>query len=174
VQTLAVDRVHPFTVYVGTNRGVYRGRSTDGGTTWTWTTYMNGLPPADVRDLEVHPVTGVIRAATMGRSAYEVYTEHPIGSVLAAEGHPTLLRVHDVGTKFGPPTDQLDVEVVFQLDADPRKAFGFQLRTDSNEAAHQQMLDILRDAFHRGGSVRVEYVRTGLHNGKAIRVMRVS
>ena len=33
VKTLAVDRMQPDTVFVGTNAGVYRGRSLDGGVT---------------------------------------------------------------------------------------------------------------------------------------------
>src|SRR6266849_10893481 len=78
-RTVAVDRIVPLTIYVGTNQGVYRGRSPDGGATWSWTSYTNGLPLADVVDLEVHPITGVLRAATFGRSAYEVNTAgwHP-------------------------------------------------------------------------------------------------
>ena len=46
--------------------------------TWFWLPYANGLPDgADVRDLEVHPATGVMRAAPFGRSAFEVNTDDP-------------------------------------------------------------------------------------------------
>jgi hypothetical protein len=63
---------------------------------------------------------------------------------LQASGRITMLRVHDVGTKFGPPTDQIDVEVVITLNTESGKAFGFQLRNDANRPARQGMLDLLR------------------------------
>jgi len=174
VKALAVDRMNAFTIYAGTQKGVYRGRSLDDGATWFWRPYNNGMPAADVRDLEVHPTTGVMRAATHGRSAYEVNTDFPIGSILAADGTLTFLRVHDVGTGFGPPSDSIDGEVIIQLDTEPGKSFGFQLRTDENEHAHKAMLDLLRDAFGRDARVRVDYVRTGLRNGRILRVMVLS
>ena len=173
VRTLAIDRMRELTVYAGTQKGVYRGRSTDGGTTWHWRSYNNGLPFADIRDLEVHPITGVMRAATFGRSAFEVNTDFPIGSLIAAEGKITLLRVHDVGTGYGPKTDFINVEVVIKFDGEPNKAFGFQLRNDANEGAHRGMLDRLRDAFNRDRRVRIDYVRTGLQNGRIQRVMNL-
>lgn len=172
VSSLAVDRMNPFTLYAGTQNGVYRGRSSDNGVSWHWTAYINGMPvAANVIDLEVHPTTGVMRAATYGRSVYEVNTDFPIGSLLAAQGRLTFLRVHDVGTGFGPNSDFLDVEVVIQLDTYPGKSFGFQLRTDDQEVAHKGMLDLLRDAFNEDYRVRVDYVRTGLHNGRILRVL---
>jgi hypothetical protein len=173
VRCLAVDRNRPLTIYAGTDRGVYRGRSRDGGATWAWAPYANGLPPADVRELDVNPKTGVMRAATYGRSAYEVHTDHPMGSVLALQGKPTFLRVHDVGTGFGPPDDFLDAEVVVRLDAEPLKAFGFQLRAGRDEAARRGMLDVLRDGFRSDRPVRVEYVRTGFRHNRIIRVTRL-
>jgi hypothetical protein len=173
VRTTAVDRNHRFTVYAGTDRGVFRGRSVDGGTSWFWVPYANGLPGADVRDLEVHPGTGVMRAATFGRSAFEVNTDHPIGSLLVAQGQLTFLRVHDVGTGFGPAIDPLDAEVVVKVNSEPLKAFGFQLRSDAREPAHHSMLELLRDAFRRNHPVRLEYIRTGLRHGVIIRVVQV-
>jgi hypothetical protein len=174
VQTLAVDRMAPFTIYAGTDRGVYRGSSSDAGITWVWTAYSNGIPvAADVRDLEVHPVTGVMRAATFGRSVYEVNTDFPLGSLLGSEGSITLLRVHDVGTGFGPPTDSMDVEVVIALDSLPGKAFGFQLRNDSDGKARREMLNVLREAFKSDRRIRIDYVRTGLRNGRLIRVTAI-
>jgi hypothetical protein len=168
---IGVDRNAPFTVYVGTDQGVYRGRSIDGGATWSWTPYNNGMPPARVVDLEVHPSTGVMRAATFGRGAFEVNTGPPVGSLLAAAGRVSLLRVHDPGTGYGPPTDFLDADVIVWLDTQPGKAFGFQLRPDAGEVAHAGMLRALRDAFKRGKTVQIDYVRTGIHNGRIIRVM---
>jgi hypothetical protein len=172
VRALGIDRWNDDTVYAATTQGVYRGRSVDGGATWSWSLFNNGLPAAvDLIDLQVHPTTGVVRAATLGRSAYEVNTAPPIGSILAIEGRLTLLRVHDVGTGFGPPGDQLDAEVIVRVDSDPDKAFGFQLRADAGEEDHRRMLDLLRDALNHGHRVRIEYRVAGIHNNDLIRVM---
>lgn len=173
-RTVAVDRMKPFSLFLGIiTGGVYHGTSGDNGTTWRWRPYNDGLPAAaDVRRLLAHPRTGVLRAGTYGRGAFEVDTDWPLGSVLAAEGTVTELRAHDRGSMFGPPTDRIDVEVVFRLNSDPRKAFGFQLRDDAKEQAHRSMLDVLRDAFRNNGRIRVDYTRTGIRNGMVIRVVR--
>jgi hypothetical protein len=99
-----------------------------------------------------------------------------IGSVLAADllqstGKLTFLRVHDVGTAWGPPTDRLDVEVVVKLDVLPDQAFGFQLRNDSNQVARQGMLDLLRDAFNNDWTVSIDYyIDPDKRNGRIIRI----
>ena len=91
--------------------------------------------------------------------------------LLQATGKVTLLRVHDVGTKYGPPADQIDVEVVIWLDSQPGKAFGFQLRNDSSRPARQGMLDLLRDAFNNNWTVTINYnIDPGKNNGVIIRV----
>jgi hypothetical protein len=169
-KTIAVDRMAPFTVYVGTNQGVYRGVSANQGTTWTWTAYNNGLPLAIVSSLDVHPTSGVMVATTYGRSAYEVNTDWPIGTLAAAQGRVSFLRVHDVGTGFGPRSDFLDVEVVIALDTLPGRGFGFQLRADTKESVAHGMLDLLRDAYNRNSRVTIDYIRTGLRNGRILRV----
>ena len=173
VQALAIDLSRSFTAYAATNKGVYRGLSPSGAGPWTWTSYNVGLPLADVRDLEFHPTTGVLRAATYGRSAYEVNTVDPIGSVLTAQGRIMLLRAHDVGTGYGPPTDFLDAEAVVHLDSLPGNSFGFQLRQDANKSAHRGMFALLRKAFAQNRPVRIDYVRTGLRSGRIIRAMLV-
>jgi hypothetical protein len=170
VNAIAVDRMAPFVIYAGTSRGFYRGVSTNQGASWSWTTYNNGLPPAIVSDLEVHPTSGVMRATTFGRGAYEVYTDWPIGTLAQATGRLTFLRVHDVGTGWGPPSDFLDAEVVIMLDTMPGRGFGFQLRADSEEPARHGMLDLLRAAFAQDRPVTVDYLKTGLRNGRIIRV----
>jgi hypothetical protein len=72
VNALAVDPHQTLAVYAATSKGVYQGRPpAGGGTAWTWADYNAGMPPADVRDLEVHPATRHIYAATYGRSAFE-------------------------------------------------------------------------------------------------------
>ena len=162
----------PFTIYAGTSQGVFRARSTDDGVTWTRTPYVNGMPAVtDIRDLEVHPVTGVLRAASFGRGAFEVNTDPPINSLLAAEGKITFLRVHDVGTGFGPPTDFIDTEVVVGLDSLPGRFFGFQLRADSQRDARAHMFQLLREAFRQDRKVQIDYVRTGVRNGRMLRVV---
>jgi photosystem II stability/assembly factor-like uncharacterized protein len=174
VSALAVDRMNPFTIFVGTNQGVYRGRSSNGGATWTWTPYMNGLPLADVREMDVHPMTGVLRVATFGRGAYEVNTGDPVGSLLSASGKISFLRANDLGTGFGPPTDFLDAEIIVQLNTQPGKSFGFQLRADNEEDARDGMLATLRSAFRGNRTVLIDYFRTGIHNGRIIRVAKTN
>jgi Astacin (Peptidase family M12A) len=76
----------------------------------------------------------------------------------AATGRVTMLRTHDVGTRYGPRWDEIDVEVVFQLNSQGNRGFGFQLRDDANGAAHKTMLDLLRSAFERNSLVTVDFV----------------
>ena len=88
-------------------------------------------------------------------------------------GTLTLLRVHDVGTGYGPPNDFIDVEVVAQLDTRPEGAFGFQLRTDSNQPVREGMLNLLRDAFNNNWTVTFNANMTAGgtgQNGVAFRV----
>lgn len=87
------------------------------------------------------------------------------------QGKLTMLRVHDVGTKFGPPTDQIDAEVVFILNTHPDSAFGFKLRSDGNALAHRGMLGLLQSAFDHDWTVSNDAeVPTGKKNGISIRV----
>jgi hypothetical protein len=91
-------------------------------------------------------------------------------ALLNSRGKITMLRVHDVGTKYGPPTDQIDVEVVIQLDTEPGKAFGFQLREDSKRLAREGMLHLLRDAFQSNQTVSIDYnLDAGKKNGVILR-----
>jgi hypothetical protein len=97
--------------------------------------------------------------------------EFPLGSLQAAEGRITLLRVHDPGTGYGPPDDFLDAEVIVWLDTQPEKAFGFQLREASDRTVAEGMLELARDCFNRDRPVRLEFVRTGCRTGQIIRVI---
>ena len=91
-----------------------------------------------------------------------------------SQGRLTFLRAHDVGTAWGPPTDQLDVEVVFMLDSVPSGAFGFQLRIDANQPVREAMVGLLRDAFVHNLKVSVDYfIDPGKHNGRAFRIALV-
>jgi hypothetical protein len=101
--------------------------------------------------------------------ARPVQMRNLIGEVLGARGRIVLLRVHDVGTAYGPPVDRIDGEVVIQLDTEPGRAFGFQLRNDANLPVRRRMLGLLRDAFANDRPVAIDYLRTGQHNGTLIR-----
>jgi hypothetical protein len=91
-------------------------------------------------------------------------------ALLESSGKVSFLRVHDVGTGFGPPNDFIDVEVVCKLDTKPNNAFGFQLRNDNNGRARAGMLDLLRDAFDHNWTVLIDYnIDTGKTNGIIIR-----
>lgn len=83
----------------------------------------------------------------------------------------SLLRVHELGTKYGPPSDQIDVEVVVQFHGSPSRAFGFRLRDDSRGPAREGMLGLLRDGFNHGWIVGIDYdITTGRSNGVLMRV----
>jgi hypothetical protein len=89
---------------------------------------------------------------------------------LNLSGKLSLLRVHDRGTKYGPPTDQIDVEVVVQFVGRPADAFGFQLRDDSKGPAREGMLGLLRDGFNYGWTVNIDYdINAGKKNGTIMR-----
>jgi hypothetical protein len=88
-----------------------------------------------------------------------------------SSGRVSLLRVHDVGTGYGPANDQIDVEVIVWLDSKPGMAFGFQLRDDSNRPARQGMLDLLREALSNNYIVTIDYnITPGKNNGVITRV----
>lgn len=88
-------------------------------------------------------------------------------------GRISFLRVNDVGTGFGPPSDLLDGECIIKLQGgpDPTEAYGFQLRNDDNVIAHRAMFDLIRDLFLNGRDVVIEYfIEPGKKNGRIIRV----
>jgi hypothetical protein len=85
-----------------------------------------------------------------------LFTDTASAQVITNTGRITSLRVHDLGTGFGPPHDFIDVEVVISLDSQPGKFFGFQLRNDAKLPARQGMLDLLRDAFERNLIVNID------------------
>jgi photosystem II stability/assembly factor-like uncharacterized protein len=172
VQRLAVDAMVPLTIYAGTwMNGVFKASSHTIGDPPIWSSYSIGMPPAaDVRALRVHPATGVMRAATYGRSAYEVNTGDPIGSLIETVGHIFFLRAHELGTGYGRPPNFLDCEVIVLLSEEPYRAFGFKLRADQEQPARTEMFDLLRAAFVAQRPVRLDYIKTGPRVGEIIRV----
>jgi hypothetical protein len=86
-------------------------------------------------------------------------------------GRLSLLRVHDRGTKFGPPNDQIDVEVVVAFQGRPNDFFGFQLRQDANEPVREGMLGLMRDGFNHNWIVNLDFdQQPNRHNSVLIRV----
>ncbi|AVP96742.1 hypothetical protein C7S18_05805 [Ahniella affigens] len=68
-----VNSIHPDPtngsyLYAATHLGVYR--STDGGTSWA--RFGNGMPLVNVTDLYIAPDASLVRAATFGRSVWEL------------------------------------------------------------------------------------------------------
>lgn len=58
-------------VFVATDAGIYKG--TFSGSTWSWCPFTSGFPKtALVKDLKVHAESGLLRAFSYGRSAWEV------------------------------------------------------------------------------------------------------
>jgi hypothetical protein len=94
-----------------------------------------------------------------------------MSNLLEKTGKIIFLRAHDLGTAYGPPNDQLDVEAVFILNAIGDGAYGFQLRNDDKLPARQAMFSLLRDAFVNNLPVTADYlIDPGKRNGIAIRV----
>jgi hypothetical protein len=86
-------------------------------------------------------------------------------------GQLNLLRVHERGSKFGPPGDQMDVEVVIGFTNQPDRFFGFQLRADANAPVREGMLGLLRDGFNHGWTVNIDFDRQpGKNNSVLVRV----
>ena len=96
--------------------------------------------------------------------------DFPIGSLQEVSGRIQFLRVNDVGTGYGPQNDFIDAEVIFQLDSQPEKAFGFQLRTDGDRLVNRGKLNLLRLAYAKNLPFLVDFTRTSCHNGTVLRV----
>ena len=86
-------------------------------------------------------------------------------------GKLNLLRVHDRGTGFGPPNDNLDAEVIVKFVNRPEEAYGFQLRGGADLPAREGMLSLLRDGFANNTTVSLDFDRVGAKRiSRAIRV----
>ncbi|HKU23487.1 MAG TPA: choice-of-anchor D domain-containing protein [Terriglobales bacterium] len=78
VNDIAVDPDMPNALYVATDIGVFA--TTDGGTTWA--PLGTGLPSVVVLGLKVQHATRVLRAASHGRSAWDLQLPAPTGANL--------------------------------------------------------------------------------------------
>src|SRR5579872_3292946 len=76
VNAIAVDPDNPKTIYLGCDSGVFR--STDQGANWSL--FSDNLPNAPIGDLQFHRKSKLLRAATMGRSIWEIDTGTAPGS----------------------------------------------------------------------------------------------
>jgi hypothetical protein len=149
---------------------------TENGVDWDHVFRTSAMPMRPNNAIFDHisdPCDWLLFVATNNFGVLKIRPNPPLGSILASEGKISLLRVHDVGSKYGPPDDQLDVEVVVWLDTEEGKAFGFQYRRGAEEKAHKGMLDVLRNAFNKDVQVRIEYERTGCNNNRIIRVAQL-
>lgn len=90
-------------------------------------------------------------------------------------GEITFLRVNEVGTKFGPPNDELDAEVIVSFENDAPRVYGFQLRNNDNLPAAQAMFTLLQDAFSTNTPVTIDYLEEpGRNHHMLFRVWRTS
>ena len=95
-------------------------------------------------------------------------------AIVASQGKLNQLRVIELGSKHGHPSDQLDVEVVVSLDSEPEREMGFQLRDDRNRPVRQGMLALLLSGYTNDLSTRLEYdidLDAGRKRGTIIRVI---
>lgn len=92
--------------------------------------------------------------------------------LIGTKGKLTYLRVHALGSAYGPPQDRIDVEVVIKLDTNPNKSFGFQLRENNNDTGvREAMFNLLQDAFNNNYNVTIDYwIDPGKKNGVIHRV----
>jgi photosystem II stability/assembly factor-like uncharacterized protein len=94
VNDIVVDPDMPNTFYVGTDVGAFE--TTDGGATWA--PLGTGLPAVVIMSLKLHHATRILRAASYGRSAWDIQLPAPVGPT-AVLSTPTLdFAPQQVGT----------------------------------------------------------------------------
>jgi hypothetical protein len=70
---IVIDPQPPHRVYIGCNIGVFF----TGDQGQNWTHFSDGLPNAPIADLQFHPTRRLLRAATTGRSVWEISVDAP-------------------------------------------------------------------------------------------------
>ena len=94
VNDIVVDPDFPDTLYIGTDIGVFY--TSDGGTTWA--PIGTGLPAVVIMSLKLQHATRILRAASYGRSAWDLQLPAPAGPT-AVLSTPTLdFAPQQVGT----------------------------------------------------------------------------
>ncbi|TAM83613.1 MAG: choice-of-anchor D domain-containing protein [Acidobacteria bacterium] len=85
VNDIVVDPDIPNTLYAGTDVGLLA--TTNGGSTWS--PLGTGLPAVVIMSLKLHHATRILRAASYGRSAWDIQLPTPVGPT-AVLSTPTL------------------------------------------------------------------------------------
>ena len=80
-----------------------------------------------------------------------------MATVREKTGKISRLRVHEVGSKYGPSHDLIDAEVIVTFQFDGSRAYGLPLRNDSKLPAAQAMFALLQDAFNADEPVTINY-----------------
>lgn len=116
VNTVVVDPITPTTLYAGTHLGVYKSINSGG----SWTRYGTGMPLVNVTDLYVANDDTLVRAATFGRSVWEMAITGPTprtywatpGSVITF-GTPTNSTINVTGrTGSAPANASVKVSII--------------------------------------------------------------
>ena len=98
-----------------------------------------------------------------------------MAGVITKVGTINYLRVHEVGTGYGPPNDHLDADVIVRFDGDEPRAYGFKLRNNDGLPVAQAMFALLQDAFNAGTPVTIDFAEVDGHNNhELIRVWRTT
>lgn len=92
--------------------------------------------------------------------------------IKVVEGKVTSLIVQDVGIGYSTGTNYIDGEVVITLDKTQDIPYGFTLRNDRDQYAHQKMLSNLLEAYKQGEQIRIEFKAIGRTNRAIFRVTR--
>ena len=87
VKVVREDTRNRSLLYVGMERGLFA--SWDGGRQWV--SIRNGLPPASVRDIQIHPVENDLIIGTHGRGAYIMDDIGPLQELATVMSEPTHL-----------------------------------------------------------------------------------
>jgi photosystem II stability/assembly factor-like uncharacterized protein len=87
----------PGTIYIGTDFSCFK--TTDNGTSWS--PFNNGLPNTVVEDMAFHETLGFIRAATQGRSVFDVVDT--TAATIVVEDNPRVPVVFSLEQNFPNP-----------------------------------------------------------------------
>jgi photosystem II stability/assembly factor-like uncharacterized protein len=94
VNDIVVDPDFANTLYIATDVGVFA--TTNGGTTWA--PLGTGLPTVVVMSLKLHHATRILRAASYGRSAWDIQLPVPAGSTAVLSVPNLTFSAQQVGT----------------------------------------------------------------------------